>query len=72
VRAAGDNRGGRPCPSFKIRKTVLLLEETSHDFGPRLNVPSRRAACLALVANSYTGGYHADIQPAMEDVSRWA
>jgi hypothetical protein len=55
-------------PEFKLRKLVLQLEETSHEFGPRLNTPRRRAACLAVVSNPYSGGWHAHIQPAMEDL----
>ena len=55
-------------PEFKLRKTVFLLEEVSHDFGPRLTAPRRRAACLAVVANPFAGGWHAHIQPAMEDL----
>jgi hypothetical protein len=55
-------------PEFKLRKLVLQLEETSHEFGPRLNAPRRRAACLAVVANPFAGGWHAHIQPAMADL----
>ena len=46
-------------PEFKLRKTVLLVEEIIHEFGPRLNEPRRRAACLAVVQNPFAGGYHA-------------
>jgi Amino acid synthesis len=55
-------------PEFKLRKTVLLVEEIAHEFGPRLNAPRRRAACLAVVDNPFAGGYHPHIQPAMEDL----
>ena len=55
-------------PDFKLRKLLLVVEEISHDFGPRLNAPRRRAACLAVVQNPYAGGWHAHIQPAMEDL----
>ena len=55
-------------PEFELRKTILVVEEISHDFGPRLTAPRRRAACLAVVANPYAGGWHAHIQPAMEDL----
>lgn len=55
-------------PEFKLRKLVVVVEEISHDFGPRLGAPRRRAACLAVVANPYAGGWHAHIQPAMEDL----
>jgi hypothetical protein len=55
-------------PDFKLRKLTLLLEEVSHDSGPRLHAPRRRAACLAVVANPFAGGWHAHLQPAMEDL----
>jgi hypothetical protein len=55
-------------PDFKLRKLTLLIEEICHDFGPRLEAPRRRAACLAVVANPFAGGYHAHIQGAMEDL----
>ena len=57
-----------PVPEFKLRKLTLVLEETSHEFGPRLNEPRRRAACLAVVANPFAGGYHPHIQGAMQDL----
>jgi hypothetical protein len=55
-------------PEFKIRKTVLIVEEIRHEFGPPPAIPRRRAACLAVVENPFAGGYVADLQPAMEDL----
>ncbi len=55
-------------PEFRIRKTILVLEEIAHEFGPRPPYPRRRAACLAVVENPLAGGYHAHIHPAMEDL----
>jgi hypothetical protein len=55
-------------PEFKLRKTVILLEEIAHEFGPRPQVPRRRAACLSIVDNPFAGGYHTHIQSAMEDL----
>jgi hypothetical protein len=55
-------------PEFKLRKTIILIEEIAHEFGPRPPEPRRRAACLSIVENPFAGGYHAHIQPAMEDL----
>jgi hypothetical protein len=55
-------------PEFKIRRTVLIVEEIRHEFGPPPAIPRRRAACLAVVENPFAGGYVADLQPAMEDL----
>jgi Amino acid synthesis len=55
-------------PEFRIRKTILIVEEIRHEFGPPPTVPRRRAACLAVVENPFAGAYAADLQPAMEDL----
>jgi len=54
-------------PEFKIRKTQLIVEEISHDGGPDLAEPRRRAACLAVVQNPFAGHFVADLEAAMED-----
>ena len=55
-------------PEFVLRKTLVVLEETFHEFGPAPAEPRRRAARLAVVSNPFAGGYAADLQPAMEDL----
>ena len=51
---------------FRLRKTVLFLEEIHHDGGPDAATPRQRAAIAALVANPFAGRYEPDLQPAME------
>ncbi len=51
---------------FRLRKTVLFLEEIHHDGGPDAPTPRQRAAIAALVANPFAGRYEPDLQPAME------
>jgi len=55
-------------PEFKIRKTQLIVEDISHDGGPELAEPRRRAACLAVVKNPFAGRFEADLEGAMEDL----
>jgi hypothetical protein len=55
-------------PEFKIRKIVVVIEEILHEFGPPPPEPRRRAACLAVVANPFAGGYAPHLQPAMDDL----
>lgn len=55
-------------PEFVLRKTVLVLEETLHEFGPPPDGPRRSGALLAVVSNPFAGGYAAELQPAMEDL----
>jgi hypothetical protein len=55
-------------PEFTLRKTLLVVEEIVHEFGPPPAVPRRRAACLAVVANPFVGRYAAELEPAMEDL----
>jgi len=55
-------------PEFPLRKTAIFIEDIHHDGGPVPEVPRRRAAIAALVANPFAGGYAADLQGAMEDL----
>ncbi len=55
-------------PEFKLRKTLLLVEETLHENGPPPATPRRKAAILAVADNPFAGGYHAELQSAMEDL----
>lgn len=54
--------------NFKLRKTMLFIEEIHHDGGPSPKVPRLRAAIVALVSNPFAGQYVADLQPAMDDL----
>ncbi len=55
-------------PEFALRKTMMLVEETFHENGPEPQSPRRKAAILAVVRNPFAGRYHADLQPAMDDL----
>ncbi len=55
-------------PDLRLRKMATVVEEIHHEGGPRANVPLRRAACLAVIANPFAGRYVEDIQPFMEDL----
>ena len=55
-------------PEFPIRKTQLIVEETTHDFGPVLQVPIRRAAMLAVVKNPFASAHDPFIEAAMDDL----
>ncbi len=51
---------------FKLRKTMIFIEEINHDGGPTAENPRVRAAIVAVVNNPFAGKYVEDIQPAME------
>ena len=55
-------------PDFTLRKTQLFIEEIHHDGGPTPQIPRRRAAMIAIVANPFAGQYAPDLQAAMEDL----
>lgn len=55
-------------PEVRPRKIVTVLEEVFHEGGPPANVPLRRAAALAVIANPFAGAYVENIQPFMEDL----
>jgi len=55
-------------PDFKVRKTQLIIEEITHDGGPELSLPRKRAAMLAVVANPFAGRHVAQIEAAMDDL----
>lgn len=55
-------------PDFKLRKTMLFLEDIHHDGGPAPETPRQRAAIVAVVSNPFAGRYEADLQSAMDDL----
>ncbi|MEM8976197.1 MAG: amino acid synthesis family protein [Pseudomonadota bacterium] len=55
-------------PEFRIRKTVMFLEDIHHENGPKPTQPRSRAAIIALVANPFAGSYAEDLQSAMDDL----
>lgn len=55
-------------PDFKLRKTLLFVEDIHHENGPAPTQPRQRAAILALVKNPFAGAYAEDLQSAMDDL----
>ncbi|MCR9136880.1 MAG: amino acid synthesis family protein [Alphaproteobacteria bacterium] len=55
-------------PEFKLRKTMIFIEETRHENGPAPATPRRKGAILAVVSNPFAGQFHADLQGAMDDL----
>jgi len=53
---------------FRLRKTMLFMEEIHHDGGADAAVPRQRAAIIALVNNPFAGRYAEDLQSAMDDL----
>lgn len=53
---------------LKIRKRALIVEEIFHEGGPVAEVPLRRGAALAVIANPFAGRYEPDIQWFMDDL----
>lgn len=51
---------------FALRKTLLFVEDISHEGGPPATVPHQRGAIIAVVKNPFAGRYEPDLQPAME------
>jgi Amino acid synthesis len=55
-------------PQIEVRKIVTIVEETFHEGGPRLAVPLRVGAVLAVIRNPFAGSYVENIQSMMDDL----
>jgi hypothetical protein len=55
--------------SVEVRKVVRLLEEIFHEGGPRVTVPLRRAAALAVIRNPFAGKYVEQIEEFMSELN---
>ena len=53
-------------PEIAVRKYLLQLEETVHDFGPPLAHPVRKAVIADVIRNPYAGRHEPDIAPMMK------
>jgi len=53
---------------FKLRKTVIFIEDIHHDGGPEAATPRARGAIVALVNNPFAGRHHDDLENAMDDL----
>lgn len=52
-------------PLVKVRKFVVHIEETLHEFGPPANPPQLKAYIAAVTANPYAGKHVKDLMPLM-------
>jgi hypothetical protein len=52
----------------RSRKRLLIVEEIFHEGGPVANIPLKRAAALAVIANPFAGRYVEDIAGFMKDL----
>ena len=53
---------------FKLRKTLIFIEDIHHENGPTPAQPRQRVAIIALVRNPFAGTYAEDLQSAMDDL----
>jgi len=49
----------------KIRKIVVVVEETAVEIGKTIAPPTRKAAALAVIENPFAGGYTEDLSDLM-------
>ncbi|MPZ11300.1 MAG: amino acid synthesis family protein [Kiloniellaceae bacterium] len=52
--------------SAKIRKIVVIVEETLSEMGREVSPPTRRAAAVAVIENPFAGGYQEDLEVLMQ------
>ena len=50
----------------KIRKLIVVVEETHTEMGRKVDPPTRRAAALAVIANPHAGRYVEDLADLMD------
>ncbi len=50
----------------KVRKFVVLVEETRHEMGKEVDPPTRKAAALAVIENPCAGTYVENLEPLMQ------
>lgn len=53
---------------LNIRKIAVIVEESFHDGGRRVESLHKKGAALAIVENPFAGRFVEDIQPFMEDL----
>ncbi|HET6221576.1 MAG TPA: amino acid synthesis family protein [Dongiaceae bacterium] len=52
--------------SAKIRKLIVIVEETKTEIGKPVEPPTRKAAAVAVIANPFAGKYEPDLKPLMD------
>ncbi len=50
----------------KIRKLVVVVEETRKEMGQKIDPPTRRAAAVAVIENPFAGRYVEDLEELMD------
>ena len=55
-------------PEVVVRKMSVVVEEVFHEGGPVANVPQKKGACLAVIANPFAGRYEREIAGFMDDL----
>ena len=50
----------------KVRKFVVLVEETRREIGKNIDPPTRKAAALAVIENPCAGTYVEDLEALMQ------
>jgi len=53
---------------IKLRKTVIILEEVSHEGGPPLAVPLLKGAIAAVIENPFAGRHEPEISWFMDEL----
>jgi hypothetical protein len=52
--------------SARIRKLIVIVEETKCEMGKPVEPPTRKAAAVAVIANPFAGKYEQDLKPLMD------
>ena len=55
-------------PEIVVRKMCVVVEEIFHEGGPPPEVPQKKGACLAVIANPFAGRYVEDIVGFSDDL----
>jgi hypothetical protein len=53
---------------FAVRKIVVSVDETHHDWAPAPDSPAVKGAIAAVVTNPYVGEYVEDLSPASDEL----
>jgi hypothetical protein len=52
--------------SARIRKLIVIVEETKSEMGRPVEPPTRKAAAVAVITNPFAGKYEQDLKPLMD------
>ena len=54
--------------TFKQRKTIIVLDRSTHEFGPPHKKPLLVAGICGVVSNPFAGRYVEELEPAMKEL----